>query len=373
MMSTPHDHDRGPEPRPARLDRERMRRERLSRALAAMERHGLDALVLGREGNARYVSDAPRLWLAGPRPFGPVCVVVRATGAVHLLSTSSAGVPASIPRENLYALSWNSATIAARLVRIPGLADARTIGVDGWNPAAARLLARVAPGARIADGDVALREARSVKTADEVALIREAADVARCGLAAVQRALAVRSSATEPELRAAFVAAIAARGVTTPAFDVVVHPAVRAPLVALRCGVVRDGYEAMLVRSVARSSADETSPSVRAAVERCATVRACLHAACRVGAGARELLAAYDAAGVAPPAFAIVQGIGLGAEPPMIGTRHACDATFRVHTGMVLALHAHATTDDGTACSTQDVVYVGPAGPEVLTSGREDP
>ena len=39
----------------------------LEQALSAMERDNIDALVLGREANARAVSGANRLWIAGTR------------------------------------------------------------------------------------------------------------------------------------------------------------------------------------------------------------------------------------------------------------------------------------------------------------------
>ena len=84
-----------------------LRKERRSKVRAAMEEEGIDILVLGREGNARYVSGAPRLWTAGSRAFGPGCVMVRATGDVHLLSTWDEGVPDEIPHENLYGISFN--------------------------------------------------------------------------------------------------------------------------------------------------------------------------------------------------------------------------------------------------------------------------
>ena len=60
--------------------------EHLDRALAAMADAGIDALILGRAGNARFVSNAEVLSLTGTRPFAPGCVVVRTTGKVHLLS-----------------------------------------------------------------------------------------------------------------------------------------------------------------------------------------------------------------------------------------------------------------------------------------------
>ena len=87
-----------------------MRARRRSRCLEAMERHGLDLLLLGREGNARYVSGARRLWTAGTRPFSPTCVVVRATGDVHLLSTWDDGIPAEIARENLFGVPGTRST-----------------------------------------------------------------------------------------------------------------------------------------------------------------------------------------------------------------------------------------------------------------------
>src|SRR3954467_15446826 len=116
-----------------------MHAARRARALDAMRAADVDALILGREGNARYVSGARRLWLAGARAFAPGCVLVGATGTVHLLSTSDDLVPADIPLENLYPITWNPADLMAPLVRIPGLDKARRIGVDGLTPLMASL------------------------------------------------------------------------------------------------------------------------------------------------------------------------------------------------------------------------------------------
>ena len=53
-----------------RVDFSRMRAERHARLLQAVRAAELDALVLGREANARYAAGARRLWTAGGRPFG---------------------------------------------------------------------------------------------------------------------------------------------------------------------------------------------------------------------------------------------------------------------------------------------------------------
>src|SRR3979409_277265 len=99
-----------------------------------MARQDVDVLVLGREGNARFVSGATRLWLAGTRPFAPGCVVVRETGAVHLLSITDFGVPSDIPAQCLYQMSWNPMNIVGVVAAIPGVSSARQIGVDGLTP-----------------------------------------------------------------------------------------------------------------------------------------------------------------------------------------------------------------------------------------------
>ena len=86
-------------------DDEALRLGRRARLLDELEAAGVDVLVAGREANARYVSGAPRLWMAGSRPFGLGCVLVRATGAIHLLSTWDEGIPEEIPHERLYGIS----------------------------------------------------------------------------------------------------------------------------------------------------------------------------------------------------------------------------------------------------------------------------
>ena len=86
-------------------DDKALREGRRQRALDQMEAHDIDVLVLGQEANARYVAGAQRLWTAGTRPFGPGCVVVRATGAIHLVSTWDEGIPDDIPHDNLFGIT----------------------------------------------------------------------------------------------------------------------------------------------------------------------------------------------------------------------------------------------------------------------------
>src|SRR5271157_5732485 len=161
-----------------------LRTGRRQRALEQMAAHDLDILVLGRQANVRYVTGTPQLWVAGTRPFGPACVLVRETGAIHLLSTWDEGVPDDIPHENLYGISWNPMNTMAALRRIDGTATARRVGTDALSPVFAQLLPTVFPNAELVDGELAMRAARRIKTAEEVAALREAIRVAEVGLAA---------------------------------------------------------------------------------------------------------------------------------------------------------------------------------------------
>ena len=64
-------------------------------------------------------------WQA-PGPSAPTCVIIRKTGAIHLLSTWDEGVPDDIPHENLYGISWNPMNTIANLQRIRRRVDRET-------------------------------------------------------------------------------------------------------------------------------------------------------------------------------------------------------------------------------------------------------
>ena len=159
-----------------------MSAERRARALAAMADAGVDALVLGREANARYVSGARRLPLAGARAFAPGCVLVAATGDVHLLSVSDDGIPPDVPFEHLYPITWNPAKLMARLAAIPGLTAARHVGVDGLTPFMESQLSATFPDAELVDGQSVMLTARRHKLPEELEAIRRALAIATAAL-----------------------------------------------------------------------------------------------------------------------------------------------------------------------------------------------
>jgi Xaa-Pro dipeptidase len=236
--------------------------EGLARALDEMARRDVDVLVLGREGNARFVSEATRLWLAGTRPFAPGCVVVRETGAVHLMGVTDFGVPAEIPPERLYPMSWNPAGIVGAVAGIPGVSGAQRIGADGLTPLFEQMFTATFPNAQLADGEAVMRAARRVKSAAEVERIRAAISVAEDALGAAVDAL--RPGVREVELKGVFEERMCRLGTTMPAFEgtfcvidadeptrrlVSDRRMAEGDRVALSAGVLRDGWEGSLART----------------------------------------------------------------------------------------------------------------------------
>jgi Xaa-Pro aminopeptidase len=211
-----------------------------------MAARGVDVLLLGREGNARYVSGARRLFLAGERAFMPGCVVVRETGAVHLLSITDFGVPPEVTRQHLYATSWNPATVVGRIAAIPGLADAKRVGVDGLTPLFESLLAGALPAAEFVDGEALMRSVRRIKSSDEVALIRAAAEIADAMMTSALNAIS--GGAADDTVKAVAMESMAARGVTTAALEPRIDRSGERVTIAI--GVLRDGWEADMTRTV---------------------------------------------------------------------------------------------------------------------------
>jgi len=360
-------------------DDKALREARRRRALAEMEARDIDVLVLGREANARYVTGAQRLWTAGTRPFGPGCVVVRATGAVHLVSTWDAGVPEDIPHEHLFGITWNPGNLLAWLGGIDGVAQARRVGTDSLTPRFAKLLPKVFPSAELVDAEPALEAARRIKTLEEVEAIRASTAVAETALAAAVGGL--RPGTTERHLTGVFMEAMARQGVTTPATQRAVRvagPGDRSrggtaaigegDLVVFDAGVVAGGYAAEVARTWPASPAalDDTAIDLyRSAGE----LWDRLIGACRPDTTGADLLGVYEAEGRPPPPFPIATGLGLGFDVPVV-TRDlpATAARERLAPGMVLAVTAHAADGAGRAVVRKDAVLVTAEGPEVLSS-----
>ena len=351
------------------VDMAALRADRRARMFAAMEAHRLDALMLARPANIGFASGARQLWTSGARPFGPGCVVVASTGQVHLLSVWDEGVPPEIAHANLYGLKWNPVNLLGALAAIPGLAAARRVGTDSYGPGFEQFLAGCAPQAELVDATPAMTAARVSKSAEEVALVERAVAVAETALTAM--ADAVEPGATERDLLRAYLTSISAQGCPTPPTEGVVCATPRSgpvvlrrlpserrlgpgQLVALDPGALYAGYEGGVGRTVAVEGA---SPGAQALAARCRDALDAVIDRCRAGARGSALRA--------EGADILVHGLGLGAEPPVVGNGAPGEA--ELVPGMVLSVQAWVAREGTGGVLLRDVVHVGDGTPRVLS------
>lgn len=358
-------------------DARELRSGRRERALAQMAEHHLDILVLGRQANIRYVTGAPQLWIAGTRPFGPMCVLVRDTGDIYLNSTDDEGVPEEIGHDHLYGLAWNPLTLIDVLKKIEGAEAARRVGTDAITPTFAALLPEAFPNADLVDAEPAMRAARRVKTPDEIAAMDQAVRVAEHGLATALSELA--PGVSERTLAGVMMEAMAAGGVSTPATQDAAwvtsreQPWRRAAaseirpgdLVAFAAGALANGY----VAEVGRTLPVGDTAGARALFERSNGLYDKMLAACRPGASIRDLLAAYEAAGEPVPPMPVAHGLGLGFDPPVVSeTLVAAGEHDVLEAGMVLAITGYVWREGVGAVFRRDTVHITEIGVEVLTT-----
>lgn len=377
-----------------RVDFARLRAERLARCLAEMRRDGLDALLLGSEANARYVTGARRLWVGGTRPFAPGCVVL-ADGDVHLMNTWDDGVPAEIPRGHLFGPSWNPQRYAEVLAAIPALRRAQRVGIDAMSPLMETLVTAALPDALLVDAGPAMRRARQVKTADELACITIATAAAE---SCVSWALsALRPGVTEAQLFARWTERLGQLGLTIPTTQSTVfvtappttstdadHVPLRTAtdrsvkpgdLVAFDTGLLYAGYEGSVAGTWACPGGRDVSVrGHRRLAARAAAVLEALLATCRPGAVGQDVLGAYEAAGETLPSLPVLVGIGLGVEQPVVGAHLPVDAgaSTSLVAGMVVGLQAYVS-DERAGHLERRVVLVSEGGAMPLTrTARED-
>ena len=336
----------------ARVDFARLRAERRAKIFSGMGAHNLDALMLGGVGNVKYVSGARQLGRSGVLPFAPVAVVVRETERVHLLSTWDEGAPPEIGRDDLYRMSWNPANLAADLAKIPGLRDARRVGTDGLTPMFASLIPEMVTKADLVDAGPMLTAARRTKTPDEILCVEVASALAEAALSAMKGALA--PGITARELLAVYHERIANLGAPMPPSEDVCT--VTPSSVMLAPGALYAGYEAGVART---RTADSDL------VSRCEGAMDALVAACHPGNTGADLYRAWEATGNGDPGLPLAHGLGLGAEPPLIGLGRGRDAA--IEEGMVLSVQSWVASEGIGGCLQRDTVLVESGGPRLLT------
>ena len=372
-------------PEGGRIDFDRLRDDRRRRLLEAMRAASLDALVLGRPANIAFASGARQLWTSGARPFGPGCVVIAATGRVHLLSVWDEGVPPEIGHEDLYGLSWNPANLLRDLRGVEGLPAVGRVGTDGLSPGFAAFLGALAPDASVVDAGDVLRQARQVKSADEIACLCTAAAIAEAALS--EMVAAIGPGVTERDLLATYAETVARLGAPTPPTEAVAMvtprqgpvtprhlassiPAAAGDLVVLNPGAMFAGYEAGLGRTWAVPGG-RPGPGAGELAGRARRQLDALVAACTPGATGTEIVSAWrDAGGTSSP-LPLLHGLGLGAEGPVVSAGGG--AGDQLPGGAVVAVQVWLAEEGTGGVLERETVLVADGGGTVLTAFGRDP
>lgn len=356
-----------------RVDFTRLRARRRQHVQDLMTDEHIDVLVLGRPASIAHATGVRALWTSGSRPFSPSCVIVRADRRVHLLATWDEGVPDEIPHHQLFGLSWNPAIAAARVREIPGLADAKRIGVDGTSVSFRRLIRDLAPDAEIVDVRRLLEDVRAPKSEDGITAVETACALAEAGLEAMHFSLA--ESRTPRQLLAVLAERLGSLGApvlpnesvafaTAGGFRTVVddEPLARGQLVALAPSASYFGHEGTIARTVPVGGTLDDAQ--RELGHRCRAALDAVIGQCVPGTTGEALLATWRDAGGGDLPAPLIHGVGLGTEPPLVDDRVGHDAVLV--DGMVLAVQSWIHDPTG-GWLERDVVAVSVDGPRTLT------
>jgi Xaa-Pro aminopeptidase len=242
----------------------------------------------------------------------------------------------------------------------------------------AGLIAQLVTPAELVDAAPVMASARRTKTPDEITCLDVASAIAEAALGAMEDALA--PGITERELLGIYDERIASLGAPMPPSESVCfatpsHGPVRfrhlasdrpigeGELVVLAPGALYAGYEAGLARTrVAGRTGPPGTPSL---ASECAQGMDALIAACRPGNTGADLYRAWENAGNPDPAVPLAHGLGLGAEPPLIGLGRGSDAI--IDEGMVLSVQSWVTEEGVGGCLERGTVRIESGGPTVLT------
>ncbi|MGH2735731.1 MAG: M24 family metallopeptidase [Actinomycetota bacterium] len=183
----------------SRVDHSASLEGRGARTRAAMSDAGLDALLVWKDENVRFLSGLRAQIIQGKSALLNGCLLPADGPMVLLLSGGEVdrarnvmswveeihAVPIMEAR-NLVAGAFDN-TIAP-VIRKLGLDDAR-IGIDETSFAQIEEFGRALPGVRLADGDAVMQRVRLVKSPDDIAMMQEAAAIGEAVTEAAIRAV----------------------------------------------------------------------------------------------------------------------------------------------------------------------------------------
>jgi Xaa-Pro aminopeptidase len=373
-----------------RVDPEALRDERVERARAALTEAGLDAVLVWKDENVRFLSGLRAQIIQGKSALLNGCLLTRDGGRALLLSGGEvdraglsmtwAGEVAQIPimeaRELIGAAVEQ--TIKPLFERFD-LDDAR-VGIDEATFALVQALGQHCPGVVLDDGDHPMQMARRVKSGRELALMQEASAIAE-GLTEVAMD-AVRPGVREYEVCAEAMRELYRCGgemahLATPFVASGEHmsPPHRfstdkfireGDLVFIDIGAMFNGYFSDLGRTIICGRPVQRQQEIYTAVYNALeAARKAMKAGNTNADVAEAVVAEGRASGLADHFLSLFigHGIGIGAnEPPYIGEALPGAETVTLEPGMTMAVEPLIWVPDvagGGGVRLEDTIVVG--------------
>lgn len=381
-----------------RVDFNRLRRERVAGVIAALTESGMDALLLWKDENVRYLTSLRAQLIAGKMTSLNGVLITKDAGPILLCSggeidKASIGMswlvaahPIPIMEQRELVDGFVKATLVPLLAEF-GISAGR-IGVDQVNYSLVESMRSHLPDVEPTDGDALMQRVRLVKTADEIAIIEESCAI---GDSVTLRALdSTRAGRRENEVAgdamqtlfylggemAHVITPFVASGEhMSPPHRICTDKIIRnGDLCFIDIGAMWNGYFADIGRTTIVGRPNAMQKRVYRAVYEGLMAGVDVM---RVGSTNQDvadaIIAKVSDHGLADNLFSLFigHGIGVGAnEPPYIGETMPGSTIFDLKPGMVFAVEPLVWVPDtpgGGGVRIEDMVLVTEGEPRVLS------
>ncbi len=374
------------------VDWDRLCKERRAKVLAAMKKRDIDGLITMSQTAGDYISGAADLHVFG----GGIgrTVYFPADGQVWTTVIVPDWIPADIPDDHLLEFPWDVnlirqhvqqafGSIAVKGAKIAVVLNQR----QGWD-----VLNEVLRGATIVAGDELIEEAMMTKTQDELLLLKHSLAITEAAFYDVVRAL--RPGVREVQLmgiyhkRAGDLGSSAAETegtfCVTPRFKdprlvhfqgapynrltTVERSLEEGDLVCLSAGAryIPGDYNAELGRTWYCTYETKPPPAALDLYKEWDEVFNRMLEVCRPGKTAADLRRACNGIGLVPERY-VAHGIGMGFQPPIVGTYlgEAVEERYELKPDMVLVLEPYTWREGVGGFQAKQMVHITADGPKV--------
>ena len=386
-----------------RVDLDALRRKRIAKADAERRKAGLDALLVWKDENGRYLTDLRPQLISGKTTALNGALLIEGKAPIMFCSGGERDrVDRTMPWveeahtipiiEEKALVEGLVENILGPVLRQYGLTDAK-LGLDECNMVFYKALTSQFPKLKVEDGDTPMQQARMIKLDEEIVLIEEATAIADavCATATATVADGVRECEVAGEaMRTLFRLGGEYAHVMTPFVASGEHMAPphricsdklirHGDVVFIDIGAAWSGYFGDMARTVICGKASDDQRKIYTAVYDALTAGI---AEMRPGRTNRDaanaLIKAADKYGLGGRFLSLFigHGVGIGAnEPPYIGETLPGAPTYEFKPGMVFAVEPLIWLADvrgGGGVRLEEMVLVTESGPHVMSRAPFD-